>query len=443
MGLFTRKIAVADVPVEAETRQVPLEVALSSPAAYGILGWGGLNYSGEAVSEATALTLSAVWRAGNLIAGTMASIPLQTFRTLDDGSREKVASFLDNPAGPLSVTEFEWKETVFLHLVLHGEAFLMHLYGGAGQLVGLHPIHPYSVSVERDASAPEGKIFRVSCYDNQQLVLDATQLTHVVGPSTDGLRGMGPLSYGRNSMGMSLAAERGAASQFRNGSRIPGVLSLQGEDVDQEDLDLITQDISSKVFGVENSGSIPILNKIVKFEAWAMTNEQAQYMESRKFQVEEIGRWFGVPAHLLGVIGAVSNWGTGIAEQNKNLQQYVLNPLALRLTARLSRLLPQPRFVEFNFAGLLAGSATEEITLINSQINNGLITGNEGRKLLNLEPLPGNDVLRIPSGVQLQSQLEANADAKAAEAEALVAENSTTPTDPAAIDAVGTEEGGR
>jgi phage portal protein BeeE len=107
-----------------------------------IHGTGGANYSGEVVSEASAMSLSAIWRAASLISQAIATLPLKTYRTLPDGERERVASFLDDPCGPESdgdqyLTPFEWKERVCLHLFYQGEAFLYHRRNAAGALVGL------------------------------------------------------------------------------------------------------------------------------------------------------------------------------------------------------------------------------------------------------------------------------------------------------------------
>src|SRR5690606_5390108 len=111
-----------------------------------------------------------------------------------------------------------------------------------------------------------------------------------------------------------------------------------------------------------------------------------------------VARWFGMPLHMLMVSGATSNLGTGIAEQNKNLSQYVLVPWGKRLTARLSRLLRDAgTFVEFDFAGLEAGSAKDSSDLLLAQTNGGLRTPNEARRILNLPPIEGGDLLRVPS----------------------------------------------
>ncbi len=379
------------------------------PAFAAILG-GGYTYSNVIVTEQTALGLSALYRAVNVIAGTLATLPLKTYRTLPNGERERVASFLDSPAGPDSVTAFEWKETVALHLVLHGEAFLLHVYNNGGALIGLHPIHPQAVHVERASGLPENKLFKVSLENGSQVTLTAKDLTHVVGPSTDGLRGMGLLQVARNSLGLGQSAERAAAQLWGRGALVQGIITpADGEELTQEEAVSIKANLDSALFGQDNAGGMPIINRILKVQPWQLNAEELQFLQSRVFQVEEISRWTGVPPHLLMQTDKQSSWGTGIAEQNRALGRFVLLPWCSRLTERLSRLLPQPRFCEFDFKGLEAGTPESEINLLLAQVNGGLITLNEARRIQNLPPLddPTADQLRIPSGVMLGAQLMA------------------------------------
>lgn len=390
---------------------------LDDPATAVIFG-GGPTYSGESVNETSALSLSAIFRAVSLISQGIAALPLKTYRTTDDDQRERVPSFLDDPAGPESLTPFEWKERVILHLLLHGNAFLYHVYTDGGALVGTYPIHPDAVSVEEDWHEPEGKIFWVRTVDGGLERLTTREMTHVLGPCVDGLRGYSFLSLGRNSLGISLAGERSAATMFKNGSQIAGVLTPRaGEDLSEEDATTIGAELDARLTGRENAGRIPLLNRILEFQPWQMTNADAQWLESRQFQIEEVCRWTGVPPYLLMQLEKQSSWGTGIAETNKNLGQYVFLSWCLRLTQRLSRLIRgDKRFCEFDMAGLEAGSAQDVSALLMAEVNGGMRTLNEARRILNLAPVAGGDQLRIPSGVMLQAQLEANVEATEAEA---------------------------
>ncbi|WP_219927217.1 phage portal protein [Prauserella shujinwangii] len=378
---------------------------MGDPVVAELFGYGSLNYSGEPVSEMTALNLSAVYRSVNLIAGTIASLPLQTL-TVAEGRRQTVRSFLDNPAGAASEvglqTPFSWKETVVLHLLLHGDAFLLHRYGGAGQLIGLLPVHPSYVTVEWNDRAPGGKLYKIHLDGREPLVKDARGMTQVMGPSLDRLRGMSPIRFARNSLGTALAGDRSAARMFRNGGAY-NIIVTPEEDVTKDEAETIKADLQAKMTGPENAGEIAVINRKLKLSPWSMSAEDAQFLQSRTFQIEEIGRWWGVPPHLLGLTEKSTSWGTGLSEQNRGLARHVLMPWTLRLQEALSTLVENPRLVEFDFSGYLKPSPEDEVRLLIEQIDSGLLTLNEARAQRNLPPVEGGDIPRQGFAQPVQS----------------------------------------
>lgn len=399
---------------------------LTDPAAAVAFG-GTINNSGQPVYEGSLLSLSAVYRAVSVISQTAGTLPLKSYRELPDGSRKRETSFLDNPAGPDALmSPFQWKEMVFLHLLLNGEADLYHVRNEAGALVGLQPVHPSAVSVKLDADVRGGESYTVSLDNGENVSLtpfgrtkDDPGMTRIVGPRTRGLRGWSPMSKGATSFGIGLAAEKATATLFRKGALIQGALVPRaGEDVSSDDAAQIRDDLDRHLHGPDSAGKIPLVNRALEFASWQMTNVDAQFLENRQFQIEEIARWFGVPPFMLMQLDKQTSWGTGISEQNKNLAQHVLQPWCKRIEEHLSRLLPQPRWCEFDFYALTSGSAKDEQDLLLGSVNGGLRTLNEARRILNLPPVPGGDELRIPSGVMLQAQLEANAAATEADTDA-------------------------
>jgi HK97 family phage portal protein len=360
--------------------------SIGDPAFADWISLSGVNPSGITVTETSALAATAVYRCVALISGVVASLPLKTYRTLADDTRERVKSFLDTPAGPESLTAYEWKETVLLHLLLHGNAYLLHRYNGAGALIGLTPVHPRSVGVERAADIPGGKLFRVTVDDGTTREFTAVDLTHVPALSTDGLRGYAPLAVARNAIGTALAGDRAAANTFGKGPLIAGLVTPE-DDITEEEGEVIKAGLRAKLGGSENAGELALVNRRLKFSPWAMTNQDAQFLESRAFQVEEIARLFGVPPHLLGQTEKQTSWGTGLTEQNRGLARYTLMPWTSRLEERLSVLLPAPRFVGFDYKGLLEGSPAEEIDLLLAQTAGGLLTLDEARRVLDRPPL--------------------------------------------------------
>jgi HK97 family phage portal protein len=206
---------------EAERRSI----SIADPALVEYLGLGRVSAAGKVVTETTALALTAVYRTVSLLAGTVASLPLKSYRTLPDGSRERIGSFLDDPGGPDGLTAYEWKETVMAHLLLHGNAYLVHVLNQAGGIAALVPVHPSAVAVRAEPEMPGGKVFTVSTAGGGQRDLGTGDLTHIMGLTTDGLCGISPIRAARDSLGTGLAGNEAAARIFANGLLIGGLVS--------------------------------------------------------------------------------------------------------------------------------------------------------------------------------------------------------------------------
>lgn len=372
-------------------------MSVADPALAEFFGIGQSN-AGVPVNETTALALSAVFRAVSIISGTIASLPMPTIRTLNNGTREVTGSFLDNPAGPGSLTPFEWKELALIHLLLHGNAYLLHIYNGAGALAGLWPVHPLAVSITLDfVRRPlDGKVFTVTLDDGTTRQFTSDDLTHVPALSTDGRQGLSPMAIARNSLGTAIAGDRSAARMFANGALITGIVTPE-EDITEAEATVIKDGLRAKMLGTENAGDIAVINRKLKFTPWSLSAEDAQFIQSRQFQIEEIARWYGVPPHLLMQTEKQTSWGTGIAEQNAGLARYSLMPWTIRLEQRLTLLLTGRRVVEFDFTGLERPSPVDEINLLIQQVDAGLMTVNEARRIRHLPPVDGGDDLRDPT----------------------------------------------
>lgn len=393
-----RRRAAADVAGETRASVGPL-VSVSDPVLAQMLGWSDRNVSGQTVTEATALNLSAVYRAMSIIAGSIGGLPLRALDTGEDGTRVPVGSFLDAPDGTYGRTPFEWKELVCWHLGFGGNAFLQHVYNRGGAISGLNPIHPNCVHVDEDLDVPGGRLMTVDLGpDLPKRKFDATTMTHISGPSLDGLRGMSVIALARNSLGTALAGDRAAARMFANGALISGLVTPD-EDLDEDDAIAAKDSLRQKMLGEENAGDIAFINRKLKFTPWQLSAEDAQFLQSRTFQIDEIGRWFGVPPHLLGLTEKATSWGQGIAEQNRGLARYTLAGYTGRIEQRLDRLVPTTRTVEFDYTAFTAASPEDQAAQLIAQVNAGIMTPNEARKVLNRAPQPGGDVLRLPAGV--------------------------------------------
>lgn len=389
-------------PWQRREQTAPTALSISDPA---LAAWLGIdspgNYSGVTITEQSALALSAVWRSVAVIAGTLSSIPMRSLMKSPTGEVKRVGSIFDAPGGPDGPTSLEWKETLFAHLLLHGDAFEFPIRNDAGAIQRIELIHPLCVSVRwpsmEEYANPEkmplgGKWFDVTLNDGTFATFDARNITHVPGLTTDGLRGMSPIAVARNSLGTAAAGDRAAAKMFSSGALISGMVTPE-DDLEPGEIEKIKDELNANVLGWENASAIAAVNRRLKFTPWTLSAVDAQFLQSRQFSIEEISRWWGVHPSLLMQTDKQTSWGTGIEEQNRALGRTVLNPWAERVSQRNSRLLPSPRWVEFDFAGLEKPSPKDEIELLLKQTGKPFLTVNEARAIRNLPPVVGGDVL--------------------------------------------------
>jgi HK97 family phage portal protein len=383
-------------------------ISISDPALAGYFNVAP-NFSGVVVGEASALAVSAFYRGVMLIATTFAGLPLKTYRDTSDGQRQRLTSWLDDPGGVQGQTPFAWKETSILHMLLHGDCFLKHVYNVGGALIGGVPIHPQAVTVEwekDEAGRFTGhKVYRFTTDDGRQQELTDRDLTQVMGPSLDGLRGLSLLGVARNSLGTTIAGDRAAARMFRDGPLISGLVTPEDE-LEPDEFETVQDGLNRSVGGLENAGKIALVSKKLNFTPWTMSAEDAQFLQSRQFQIQEIARWTGVPASLLMDPGAVSTWGTGVEIQNRGLARFTLSGWTARFEQQLSRTLSNPMFCEFDYAGLERPTPEQEIDLLIKQVQGGVLTANEARRIRNLPPIEGGDTLRTTTPAALPAPTE-------------------------------------
>lgn len=369
-------------------------MSISDYAMAEFLGLAGVNwgYSGEQ----TALGSTAIYRAVALIAGSIATLPLKTYETTSDGIRTQVPSFLDEPQGPYAISCFTWKEMVLIHLLLHNETYLLHVYNAGGALIGLWPINPLMINrVVWDGASKDYTIQVPGSPDNHY---DPTTMTQILGLTSDGLRGFSVISTFRRTINTTLSGEIAANRQFNNGFLVGGLVT-SSDDMDETEAKQIKDGLKLSMAGPQNAGDIAVINRNLTFSPWTMNSADAQFIESRGFQVEEVARMFGIPPHLLAATEKQTSWGTGIQEQNNGLSKYTLMPWTSRIEESLSALLPNNQHAEFDYSGFLQGTPADEINLLIAQINAGLITKDEARAIRNLPPLPPEPAPVAPAPV--------------------------------------------
>lgn len=368
-------------------------ISISDPQFASLFAVTPPNFSGTEVTETTALGLSAVYRAVNLIAGTIAGLPLRSYVPDADEQAQRYRSVMDNPGGADGPTPYEWTETVLAHLLLHGNAYLRHVYNGAGALYALQPLHPLYVYIELPSAAnpwPVGGRWFVYTdpVSGAQYRYDARSLTHIPALVTDPVYGYGlsPIGVARNSLGTAVAGDRAAAKVFSTGALFGGLITPD-EELEPDEATELKDEILKATSGWENAAGLVVTNRRLNVSPWTMTMQDAQFLQSRQFSIEEIARWFGVPPHLLMQTEKQTSWGTGVAEQNRGLGRYTLAPWTARVEQRLSRLLPATRWCEFDYTALERPNIETETGLVLQLVQGGLLSPEDGARRLGLPPL--------------------------------------------------------
>ncbi len=370
------------------------------------------------VNEHTAMGIPAFARGVELIAGTIAGLPLKTYSGTG-ANRQEVPSLFDDPTGPYEISPFNWVEMIVLHLIMYKEAYLIELRNNAGALVGYYPTHPINVT-KVEWNGPD-KVYHVAeahggttIYGTPEVPTEKGGVLQILGPTTNGLRGSSIFWTNRRIFQIAIAAELASARTF-TGALIGGLVTTApdedlGDDPEGE-ADLILQKLNAKMSGPDNAGKLAFVNRHLEFKNWQMSNLDAQFSESRAFQIEEFARLLGLPPHLLAQTDKQTSWGTGVSEQNLGLARYCLMGYTSRIEAALNTALPFPDFVEFDYKGLLQGTPKEEIELLlaeagltRGQQGIGLMTRDEARAVVNLPPAPEPVPIARAPGVPVQGE---------------------------------------
>lgn len=388
-----------------ESPQVPI----SSASILDFLGVRPTD-SGVNVTEVTSLGMPAVWQSVNLIAGTCASLPLHAFRK-GDRSRKilttgQSANLLDDPHPDLVPYDF-W-EIVHGHRLLWGNAYILKLRNAIGQIVELWPIHPARVKVGRVGAGGDPDLMgqKVYAVDGGE---DAGGLTyvgnreilHLPAFGYDGISGVSPIRIARQGIGLSLAAEEYGARLFGNGSLASGILQTE-QRLKQEQADLLASRWKQKHSGLRTAHEVVVLDAGAKFQQLTIPPDDAQFLESRQFQVREVARIFGVPPHMLMDVEGSTSWGTGIEEQTLGFVIFTLRRWLIRTEQAVTKMLkPDTVYAKFSLEGLLRGAPKDRADFYTKLWNIGVLSTNDIRELEDMSPVDGGDIRYRPLNMGL------------------------------------------
>lgn len=377
-----------------QARDKPVDKA--ADAGYSFLF--GRTTSGKPVNERTAMQTTAVYACVRILAEAVASLPLHVYEYQDDGGKKLVHDhplyyLLHDEPNP-EMTSFVFRETLMSHLLIWGNAYAQIIRDGAGRVLGLYPLLPDKMDVQRD---DRGNIYYVYSRNSDEnpmfkeygdIRLKAEDVLHIPGLGFDGLIGYSPIAMAKNAVGMTLACEEYGASFFANGANPGGVLEHPGV---LKDPSKVRESWNSVYRGVNNAHKIAVLEEGMKYQQIGIPPEEAQFLETRKFQINEIARLYRIPPHMVGDLDKSSF--SNIEQQSLEFVKYTLDPWVIRWEQSLQRslLLPGEKgkyFIKLNVDGLLRGDYHSRMNGYAVGRQNGWFSANDIREMENMNPIP-------------------------------------------------------
>ena len=367
----------------------------------------GGSASGKQVNERTSMQMTAVYSCVRILSEAVASLPLNVFRYTGNGGKEKA---FDHPLYRLlhdepnpEMSSFIFRETLMTHLLLWGNAYAQIIRNGKGEVIALYPLMPDRMTVDRDSNGRLYYKYRKSNDDaptmeNSSVILAPSDVLHVPGLGFDGLVGYSPIAMAKNAIGLAIAAEEYGSKFYANGAAPSGVLEHPGT---LKDPARVRDSWNSTFGGSSNSHKVAVLEEGMKYTPISISPNEAQFLETRKFQINEIARIFRVPPHMVGDLEKSSF--SNIEQQSLEFVKYTLDPWVIRWEQAFYRTLlseeeKKSYFFKFNVEGLLRGDYQSRMQGYATARQNGWMSANDIRGLEDLDRIPaelGGDLYLI------------------------------------------------
>lgn len=367
----------------------------------------GGSTAGKAVNERSAMQMTAVYACVRILSEAIAGLPLHLYEYGCDGSKAKAVEhplyFLLHDEPNKEMTSFVFRETLMTHLLLWGNAYAQVIRNGKGEVIALYPLMPNRMEVNRTDKGQLYYQYTTSSDDaptveGSTAVLMPEDVLHIPGLGFDGLVGYSPIAMAKNAIGLAIATEEYGAKFFANGAAPSGVLEHPGTIKDPQ---RVRDAWMSQFSGSRNAGKVAVLEEGMKYTPISISPEQAQFLETRKFQINEIARIFRVPPHMVGDLEKSSF--SNIEQQSLEFVKYTLDPWVIRWEQSLQRTLLSSEekkryYFKFNLEGLLRGDYASRMTGYATARQNGWMSANDIRELENLDRIPaelGGDLYLI------------------------------------------------
>jgi len=356
----------------------------------------GISTTGQNVNQASSMTYSAVWAAVRAISEGVASLPLQVFRRGHDGSRSKANDhplyriLHDQPNPEMSALTF--RETLMGHALVWGNGYAEIVRDkNSGRVQQLWPLDPSQVEPVRDE---KGELF----YKYGSVIFLPTEILHIKGLSFDGVKGYSVIAQAKNSIGLGMAVEEFGSTFFGQGGKPAGVISVPGK-LNSEAIQNMRKSWEDMHATVKNAHRVAILQNGVTYQTIGTPPDDAQWIASRQFQLQEVARWFKIPASK---IGAGAGTYSSLEQDNLAFLQETLRPWLIRweqeINFKLISSLDQ-LYAEHNQDALLRGDTAGRSAFYASALSWGWLSRNDVRALENLPPFEGGDAYMIPKNM--------------------------------------------
>ena len=365
--------------------------SLANPASW--MFDGSASKTGIAITEDSAMRLSAVFGAVRVISETIASLPWDVKQDVDGTTRNASAhpinKLIHSPNGMM--TDFNFREVCQAHLCLHGNAFIAIRRNEAGQPVKLIPVHPDRVQVK---VYKDEKFYTI---DDGKETFDDTEMIHILGLSFDGVVGKSVIEAARESIGLGLAADQFGGSFFGNGANVSAILTHPGR-LSDEAYKRLMASWQRRYSGLDNAHKTAILEEGMSLQKVSISPQESQFLETRKFGVEDIARFFRIP---LAYLGSLENSSTraNIEEQGIQFQRNTILPWVKRWEAEFNRKLfpnDEAYYIRMNMDGLLRGDISSRYSSYAIARQWGWLSVNDIRRHESMDPIQGGDVYLQP-----------------------------------------------
>tara|TARA_R100000951_G_scaffold18523_1_gene14884 strand:- start:1309 stop:2520 length:1212 start_codon:yes stop_codon:yes gene_type:complete len=365
--------------------------SLANPASW--MFDGSASKTGIAITEDSAMRLSAVFGAVRVISETIASLPWMVKQDFEGNTRNAAAhpinQLIHSPNGIM--TDFNFRETCQAHLCLHGNAFIAIKRNEAGQPIKLIPVHPDRVQVK---VYKDEKFYTI---DDGKETFDDTEMIHILGLSFDGIVGKSVIEAARESIGLGLAADQFGGSFFGNGANVSAVLTHPGR-LSDEAYKRLMASWQRRYSGLDNAHKTAILEEGMNLTKVSISPSESQFLETRQFGVVDIARFFRIP---LAYLGSLENSSTraNIEEQGIQFQRNTILPWVKRWEAEFNRkLFPNGNeyYIRFNMDGLLRGDITSRYSSYATARQWGWLSVNDIRKFEGLDNIDNGDTYLQP-----------------------------------------------